>query len=333
MHEAKKVKKKISIIIKAVCSIALLAYLFSRMDFSMLLKTMSGFNPWIYILAILGVFIYQYLFSIIIKQLLFAKGNKAGTWEILRLLTISIFFGTALPGGAGPDIIFAYNLSRSTPKKEDALSALIFTRMLVTFTTLLIASVVSLLPGISKAHTGTLNIRILVFMFAGAFLALYLVLSSEKVLKLSEKLFVKHRWANLIYQTHFAISKYGRNRNTLLIIIPVAVLASACKVTADYIIAISLGIDISLLYFFIFIPIISIVTMIPVTIAGIGIRENAYVRLFSTVGLKNAESFSISILSFSIGLLFCIAGAILYWIKGSALKISSQTDNSSRFKK
>ena len=319
-------KKKIIIITKAVCSIALLAYLFSRMDFSMLLQTMSGFRPWIYILAILGVFIYQYLFGIIIKKLLFTKGNKAGTWEILRLLIISIFFGTALPGGAGPDIIFAYNLSRSTPKKEDALSALIFTRMVLLFTALLVAFTVSLFPGISQIRIGTLNIRIFVFILTGAFLAFYFVLSSEKILNLSERLFVKHRWANLIYQTHFAISKYGRNRNTLLMIIPIAMLASACKGIADYMVALSLGINISLLYFFIFIPIISILTMIPVTIAGIGIRENAYVRLFSKAGLKIAESFSISILSFSIGLLFCIAGAILYWIKGSTLKISSQTD-------
>ncbi len=326
MHGAKKVKRKISIIIKAACSIALLAYLFSRMDFSLLKETMSKFRPGIYVFAILGVFIYQYLYAIIIRHLLSVKGNKVGIWEMLRLLTISIFFGTALPGGAGPDIIFAYNLSRSTPKKEDALSALIFTRMLLSFTGIFIAFTISLFPGISQTHIGTLNVRILVFILTAAFLGFYLVLSSEKILNLSEKLFSKYRWANLIYQTHFAISKYGKNRNILLMIIPTAMLASACKVIADYIIAISLGIDISLLYFFIFIPIVSIVTIIPVTIAGIGIRENAYVKLFSTVGLKNAESFSISILSFSISLLFCIAGAILYGVKGSTLKISNETN-------
>lgn len=307
--------KKKTFVLRAVCSIALLIYLLFKIDFTPLKGTLSKFRPEFYVLAVIGICISQYLYSLILKILLSMKGNKVGVWEIFRLSTISIFFGTFLPGGAGPDIILAYNLSRSTPRKEDALSALIFARMLILFTTLLIAFTISMAANVPQIY-----IKLTSILLAAA-LVFYLIIGSEKGLKLSRKLFSKYRWTNLIYQTHSAISSYGKNKKVILTVFPIAVLAASSKVIADYMIALSLELDIRLLYFFIFIPIISIVTAIPVTISGIGIREGTYVKLLSTIGVQEASSFSISILSFSISLLFCIAGAILYGIKGSTLKI------------
>ena len=309
--------KKKFFVLRVVCSIALLIYLLFKIDFTPLKGTLSKFRPEFYVLAVIGVCIFQYLYSLILKILLSVKGNKVGAWEIFRLSTISIFFGTFLPGGAGPDIILAYNLSRSTARKEDALSALIFTRMIVLFTMLLIAFIISMLANISQ-----ICIRLTFILLAGA-LVFCLIIGSEKGLKLSRKLFSKYRWTNLIYQTHSAISSYGKNKKVILTVFPMAILTASSKVTIDYIIARSLGLDISPLYFFIFIPVITIVTAIPVTISGLGIREGAYVKLFSIVGVQEASSFSISILSFSISLLFCIAGAILYSIKGNTLKIKN----------
>ena len=305
-----------NIILRSACSAALLAYLVYKTDFTPLRETLLGFRPWFYLLAIIGVCVYQYLYGLILKILLSTKGNKVGAFEIFRLLIISIFFGTFLPGGAGPDIILAYNLSRSTPRKEDALSALIFTRMMTLFVMLLAASIFSMLPGVSVPY-----IRNLTLMLLSIFLLFYFTISSARGLRLSQKLFSRYRWATLFHQTHCAVSSYGKNKVILLTVFLMSILAVSSKVVIDYIIALSLGLDIRLIYFFIFVPLVSIVTIIPVSISGIGVREGAYVKLLSTIGLAPANSFSISILSFSLSLWFCIAGAIIYTIKGNTLKI------------
>ncbi len=308
--------KKRNIILRSACSAALLAYLIYKTDFTPLRATLSGFRPGFYLLAVIGVCVYQYLYGLILKILLWTKGNKIGAFEIFRLLIVSIFFGTFLPGGAGPDIILAYNLSRSTPRKEDALSALIFTRMMTLFVMLLAASIISMLPGVSVPY-----IRNLTFILLSIFLLFYFTISSEKGLRLSQKLFSRYRWSATFHQTHCTVSSYGKNKVILLTVFLMSILTVSSKVAIDYIIALSLGLDIQLIYFFIFVPLVSIVTIIPVSISGIGVREGAYVKLLSTIGLAPANSFSISILSFSLSLWFCIAGAIIYTIKGSTLKV------------
>ena len=307
--------KKKAFIFRLVCSIVLLTYLLFKIDFAPLRETLPKFRPQLYLVAIVAVCIYQYLYSLILKMLLSIKGNKVATWEIFRLLTISIFFGVFLPGAVGPDIILAYNLSRSAPRKEDALSAIIFTRMITLVMMLLIAFIISLSSNIPQIY-----VRFTSVLLAGVLL-LYFAIGSEKGLKLSRKLFSKYRWANLIYQTHSAISSFGKSKRVFLTVFPIFILTASLKVLIDYIIALSLRLDISLLYFFILIPLISIVTAIPVTISGIGVREGAYVKLLSIIGVDGANSFSISILSFSLNLLFCIAGAIMYGIKGTTLRI------------
>ena len=311
--------KKKALILRSVCSVLLLAYLLFKIDFSPLRETLSKFRPEFYILAIIGVCIYQCLNSLILKTLLSIKGNKAGIWEIFRLLTISIFFGIFLPGGVGPDIILAYNLSRSTPKKEDALSAIIFARMMILFIMLLTAFIISMFPGTCQPY-----IRNLASVLLIAFVLICLMLGSKKGLNLSRKLFPNHKWTNLIYQTHSAISSYGKSRKAILTLLPVFILTAFLKALIDYVIALSLSINISPMYFFVFVPLVSIATSLPVTISGFGVREGAYVKLFSSTGIEAANSFSISLLSFSLNLWFCIAGAILYGIKGSTLKIRKQ---------
>jgi hypothetical protein len=65
-----------------------------------------------------------------------------------------------------------------------------------------------------------------------------------------------------------------------------------------YVLASGLGLNISFLSLVIFLPIVFIVTLIPVSISGIGLREGAFVVLFGTIGIAPDKAMTLSLIWF-----------------------------------
>jgi len=67
--------------------------------------------------------------------------------------------------------------------------------------------------------------------------------------------------------------------------------------TVVFFIGLSLGIDISFFYFLAILPIGTFVSLIPITINGLGTREAMLITLFSLFNINATKVFSMSILS------------------------------------
>jgi uncharacterized membrane protein YbhN (UPF0104 family) len=65
-----------------------------------------------------------------------------------------------------------------------------------------------------------------------------------------------------------------------------------------YVLASGLSLNISFLSLVIFLPIVFIVTLIPVSISGIGLREGAFVLLFGTIGISPDKAMTLSLIWF-----------------------------------
>ena len=57
-------------------------------------------------------------------------------------------------------------------------------------------------------------------------------------------------------------------------------------VLSTYLIAVSMGSELSYLYFFILLPVIWLAGLLPVSINGLGIREGSFVFLFRSTGMS-----------------------------------------------
>jgi uncharacterized membrane protein YbhN (UPF0104 family) len=74
----------------------------------------------------------------------------------------------------------------------------------------------------------------------------------------------------------------------------------------------ALGVALDILALSVFIPIISLLSMLPITMYGLGVREYAFVVLFSSVGLPREASLLLALLWFLVTLLASVPGAFLY---------------------
>ena len=80
--------------------------------------------------------------------------------------------------------------------------------------------------------------------------------------------------------------------------------------------SISLSQHLSFMYFITFGPTIAFISMLPISISGLGVRESAFVYFFSFVGVRSEVAFSISILSFLVLISPSLIGAYFYFRQG-----------------
>ncbi|MCD6227907.1 MAG: flippase-like domain-containing protein, partial [Candidatus Omnitrophica bacterium] len=74
----------------------------------------------------------------------------------------------------------------------------------------------------------------------------------------------------------------------------------------------SFYIDLDLVYFFIFVPIIMLIAFLPITVAGIGTREAATIYFFSKVGLSRPVSLGMSVMNLVFLIGISLIGGIIY---------------------
>jgi len=90
------------------------------------------------------------------------------------------------------------------------------------------------------------------------------------------------------------------------------VLFQGIGVICTYLVGLSLGLEVSLEYYFLSVPIIWLVTMLPISINGIGVREGGFVLFFTAVGVSTADALLLSLLTFAQLLLIGLLGGVLF---------------------
>jgi hypothetical protein len=79
-----------------------------------------------------------------------------------------------------------------------------------------------------------------------------------------------------------------------------------------FLIARALGSSLNFNYFILFIPVIGAVSMLPISIGGLGLRENLTVLLFAHAGMDQHMALSMSLLNFFFLALYSGIGGVIY---------------------
>jgi hypothetical protein len=111
---------------------------------------------------------------------------------------------------------------------------------------------------------------------------------------------------------HREIHAFAGRRKILVWNILFSVTVQMISPLAFYIIALALGVNLKPVYFFIFLPIIGAVTLLPISIGGLGLRENLTVFFFGQLGLAKNVAVAMSLLSFTFIFIYGILGGIVY---------------------
>jgi uncharacterized protein (TIRG00374 family) len=231
------------------------------------------------------------------------------------LFLIGMFYNQFLPGGTGGDIIKSYFLLKETPdKKAGALLAVVFDRLiglvaLVAITGTLIALRYDFLSQTTETRQ---LLWFLLFLLGSSILFLLstFVISGFNLFHwLPEKFPGREKLIEISAAYHL----YAHHWRATLVAFSVSIVAHLATFATFLCAAYALGAAVPLLDFFAVMPVERTISALPISFAGIGLREKILqIMLHGLCGVPEAKAILIGSLSFLIILVCCIPGAVVY---------------------
>ena len=248
--------------------------------------------------------------------LLKVQGIHLSFWRLSGLFLIGMFYNQFLPGGTGGDIIKSYFLLKETPdKKAGALLAVVFDRFIGLVALVMITgTLISLrFDFLSQTAETRRLLWLLLVLLGGSILAL---LSTFVItgFNLFHSLPKKFPGREKLIEISAAYHLYARQWRATLVAFGASVVAHLATFSIFLCAAYALGAAVPLVNFFAVMPVERTISALPISFAGIGLREKVLqIMLNGLCGVPEATAILIGSLSFLIILICCLPGAIVYF--------------------
>jgi len=224
---------------------------------------------------------------------------------------VGLFFNNFLPTSMGGDVVRIYDVARYSRRPSASAASVIAERALSALAQGLIA-LLGLALGYDIAKRFS---REIVALFAVLCIVLAALLFGDRLarrLNLSDPLSLKGKVVGVLESISFCL----RNKSLALWVVFVSLFFHGVIVLINYMIFRALEAEVSLIYCSLVIPIILFITLLPLSINGLGIREWAYIYFFGRLGLSMAEAVAASLLFFLLLTLTSLIGGVIFALRG-----------------
>jgi uncharacterized protein (TIRG00374 family) len=171
--------------------------------------------------------------------------------------------------------------------------------------------------------------RSLITSSIGGLIALILALVVGGLVTLYGLKFVKTKLPSFlmpIVSFSEAISLMFSHKKNALIIFVTSLISSLCLIMGAFLLSVGIGLELTLFQIFISIPLVIIISAIPISFAGWGLREGAMVVILSIYGIPKEEALALSLLFGIVQFLAAFPGLIL-WCLAKSPRLSLCTSN------
>jgi len=299
-------------LLRIVISLGLLAFLLAKVGVRETWESLKGAN----LLYLLIVF-FLYLFSVVLRSyrwriFLNVQGVGASLPKLISLYLIGVFFNLVLPSGFGGDVVRIYELSQYSSRTASSITTVFMDRLsgflaLFAMATVALAFTYRLVP----PGVGVTIIAIFLASLVGTGALFSRPLWRRlKGLPLLSSLAQKER----VKELYLSAQTYSLAPFLQAILLSAAF--NIILIFMNYLAALSFGVRISFWFFLLFIPIISFLLVLPISLSGLGVREGAYIYLFSRIGVPSSSALVISLSVYAITVATGLIGALIYAIEG-----------------
>jgi len=256
------------------------------------------------------------------KWLLLLRVRQPGlpALPVIEIFFVSTFLGYFLPSSIGGDAIRAFALSRINRDLAGSTSSVVIDRAYGILGLLGISAVV-LLSAIGVFVT--VADAAVIWAATAVAVAGVLLISSRTIHRLFTSFAglekggpIRTRLARLVS----AATQYVDAKRTLVRVFLNSLAVQVLRVLLGVFCGAALGLDVDITVYFIAMPIIVVVTLLPLSIAGFGVREAAFIYFFTRVGVPAYACISLSMLYFAMGILVLIPGAFVFTVLGFGRK-------------
>ena len=323
------------VIVSLILIILLLREIGLQETLEKLLQVHPGYLLTALVVALLGVVVRAYRWQVLLSALRI----EVPLGQLTALYFIGFLFTNVLPTGFGGDPIRMYELSRYTHRTAESAGTVLADRF---FGLIVLQAMAVVALAFAYQLVEPWMIVFTVLLFVGSLATVWLLLNRRLWQSLGERLkplaplgqkqgpvpstSSGHGLSSALSKAEgiveglkrFYESLHGYNMPAVGKTLGVSLVFNILLITMNYLLGLSLGDRVLIWYYFLFVPITSIVTILPVSFAGLGVREGAYVFLFTQAGMPRETALSLSLLVYVISIFAPgLIGGIIYVLKGA----------------
>lgn len=251
------------------------------------------------------------------RLLLAAKGYLVSSSELFKLYLVGYFFNNLLPTNIGGDLVRAYRLGKKVNDQSQSAASVLMERF-TGVSALVILAALSFFANLGLV--GDLRIGLaLLLVSAGYFALFWLAVDDSPLLFLESR--IRHRSISSLIEklrkVQNAVKAYNDNRRILLLSVFISFIFYILAIINVYVSSLAFGAAVSIASLAVIVPLILLISMLPLSIGGIGLQEWAYFFTFSQVGIAGTVGLSVALLMRLKGVVWGIFGGAMYgWCKG-----------------
>ena len=303
--------KKIAILLKVTVSLGLITLLVNQVDFNKIVNILKNVDITMIVYALILLIIQVFIATTRWQSVLKCQKIMLDYKNTLQILWSGLFFNQAMPSSVGGDVIRGYYLKKQGLTLGRATLGVLMDRLfgMIGLVLLVLASLPLLFELVDDpiARTGVL------FIAVGISLALLFIFFTDKLPGNFSHLKVIRGLYSLSQNARHCIAKHYNG----IIILLISILIHLISVFAVMTMSIGLGLSIEWGGFLLMVPLVGLMMVVPISIAGWGVREGVMVVGFGYLGVAPEAALALSILYGLLILAVALPGGAIWMFKKS----------------
>jgi uncharacterized membrane protein YbhN (UPF0104 family) len=240
--------------------------------------------------------------------------------RLAKILLVGLFFNQLLPSGIGGDAVRAWRCHLLGIGAGQAIRSILLDRA-IGFASIVLPYAAGL-PILLRMTSDGLQ--------QGAFVAILLIavggLAALFSLDYLPNFLLRVKFLSFLASISIEARGLVSDPRRLGVVFSFALLGTAINIWAYQRIALSVGVDLSFVDWILIVPPVTLVQLLPVSLAGWGIREAALVVVLSAFDISSEIALTISLLFGACQVLIALPGGLV-WVTGWDLDVASRSSN------
>ncbi len=314
-------KRALNIILRVVISGGLLFLILRKVDFAEIGRILKEANINFFLIAIGGYIIMAVLSALRWHRLLKVQKVELPYRRTLAYYLIGFFYNNFLPTTIGGGAVRAIYAGRADKKMKESFSSMLIELIIGGWALIAFALIAGLLWFRGASLYKVLLPLVGVFVLASVLVYLFFergVISKFKGIVEKIRIFGIGEKAKGFYN---ALHTYRDKKKQIIEALVLSFAIQFVIAIMNLSIGLAVGFKLPFMSYVVYPVIIGLLTTIPLTINGLGIREWGYRFFFAQVGLSSTETVTLSLLFYIVGVIGSLAGGIIFpFMKFSEVK-------------
>jgi glycosyltransferase 2 family protein len=305
-------KGKIITLFKAAVTVLLFYLLFRRVDFYHFGMILRAARLDILAIGFLTVWIGHYMCIFRWRMLMRPLMPVLSLGHLFGIYCIGLFFNLTFPTVVGGDVVKVYYAGRPSKRYAQSFAATFLDRDAGMFAMMIIACVATIIHPVTVPR---IPVSLIIWCTTAGFVIANILLFTPSLHQQLSRMLPSLRMSRLagkIDAISDAFQVMGRHWIVLVNSFIISLINQVLVILVTWIMALGLRLEIPVLYFLVFVPVITLISMIPISLNGMGLREYAFVSLFGAIGLAPASCMALGLISSAVIVLSSLPGGVAY---------------------